>query len=159
MSLVLDQQHAPAIRAWIAARMPLPCDLGKATTIGVALGTRLIAGFAFTNFNKTNIEISMAADSPRWARPANIYSVLAYPFVILKCDRVTCLVQPKNKRARKLLEGVGFQCEGNLRCWWGEGKGDALIYGYLKRDFLKSRWCKGASHGEKGNDSRAAARA
>jgi RimJ/RimL family protein N-acetyltransferase len=156
MAVLLDQAAAPAIRSWIAQRLPLPCDLAKAITIGIALRGRLIAGFAFTNYNRTNLEISAAADSARWATPANIFTVLAYPFLILGCARVTCLVQRGNRRARRLLEGVGFKCEGNLRSWWGEGKGDALIYGYLKRDFLKSRWYRSADDGEEGTNQRAA---
>ena len=148
MSLVQDPGANEILRPWLAARLPLPADLSKASCIGVARDRRLVAAVAFTSHNGGNCEISMAADSPRWATPATIYSILAYPFFQLGCRRVTCLTQRGNKRTRRFLEGIGFKLEGCIREWWADGEKvhDALVYGLLRSEFIIGKFAKGMRH-------------
>jgi len=136
---------------WVARRIPA---VGTSEgwrpfrAIGVAEGRRLIAGAVFHAYSGPDIQISFAAESARWATRSNIAGILDYPFSI-GCSRVTALCERKNKRVRKLLEGIGFKMEGVARR--GFGRQDAMIYGLLSEDRKFAR-----NHGQKQQSASAA---
>lgn len=98
------------LKAWIEQR--LESNLGQAACLGVWRDDRLVAVCAYNNYKKFDIEINFAADHPRWATKQVVTWLLSYPFVQLKTQRVTALVKKSNRRARKLLVGIGFKEEG-----------------------------------------------
>lgn len=119
------------------------------TAIGVAnfATNRLIAGVVYSMYLGHDIHMSIAADNPMWARPGVIGELLAYPFLQLGCVRATAITARGNTKARKLLEGVGFQLEGRLRHGY-DGRQHAMIYGILATD--AARWIERVKkHGEK----------
>lgn len=107
---------------------------GSFVAIGVADGNTLVAGAVFNNYRPQyrDIEISFSAASPKWARRGIIREIFRYPFVQLGCARLTTITGRKNRRARRLDEGLGFKLEGVVRK--GFGRDDAMIYGMLKRE-------------------------
>lgn len=97
----------------------------------------------FFNYRWPNIEIGFVSEDWRWAvNRRGIFEVFMYPFKQLKCQRVTAIIDAKNKRARKMVRRLGFVEEGKLR---RAGKtGDMFIYGLLPED-LKIRIYDGQS--------------
>jgi RimJ/RimL family protein N-acetyltransferase len=109
MRLVCDRQDE--LLEWAKKRMPLLNIEGGAAAIGVEDG-EIIAVAVFDRYRGHDIEISFAADSPRWARRGVIRGILHYPFVQLGCVRLTTITAENNTRARRLDEGLGFVLEG-----------------------------------------------
>ncbi len=126
----------PQVTAWVAARMPgfrQEDGFGPCTAIGIAEDGSLIAGAVYHNYRDYDIEISFAADSAKWATRTHIREIFHYPFNQLGCVRLTTVTGRKNKRARKLDEGLGFKLEGVIRKGY-DGKQDANVYGMLKHE-------------------------
>jgi RimJ/RimL family protein N-acetyltransferase len=104
----------------------------KYTCIGVADDVRLIAGMVYHQYRGHDLVMTFASDSPKWANKGNLGAFFRYPFGQLGCKRVTTFAARKNKRSRKLIEGVGFKLEGVMRK--GNGDQDAMIYGMLAEE-------------------------
>ncbi len=142
MTLVFGMDEFVA--QWVAQRVtsfrPNP---GQYVAIGIAEGQRLLAGAVYHDFTGPGIGMTLAADTPRWATQGNIASLLRYPFEQLRCRRITVCAARKNKRSRKLIEGVGFKLEGVVR--EGFERDDAILYGMLKRE---CRWLERREHGQ-----------
>lgn len=81
-----------------------------------------------------SIEVAFFCDDYRWALNRDMVGeALAYPFVQLKCNRVTALVEKTNKRSRKMVQRLGFVEEGKLRK--AGKKGDLFVYGLLANEY------------------------
>jgi RimJ/RimL family protein N-acetyltransferase len=65
-----------------------------------------------------------------------VSAILRYPFVQLRCARVTAVTQSQNARARGFLCRLGFRQEGVHPD--ALPSGDAVSYGLLARD--ATRW-------------------
>jgi RimJ/RimL family protein N-acetyltransferase len=130
--------HEDVLVPWAAERMPLQnATFGPCTTLGFAIGDRLISVAIFHNFRELQygheIHVSMSAEDPRWCTRRNLGLIFKYPFDQLGCVRVTTVTSRKNKRARKLDEGLGFKREGVLRKGM-DGRDDAIVYGMLRKE-------------------------
>lgn len=146
---------------WVARRIP---HVGSADGFGAFFGfaviddmgknSDILAGAIYHGWipDIRNIQLSFASVTPRWATRGAIREILAYPFVQggPECDRITCWVEKRNKRARHLLSGLGFVLEGRMRLMGGS----LLLFGALRRD-LKP-WITGESLGQEGKDAAAA---
>lgn len=89
-----------------------------------------IAGIVFSNFRKTDVEVSCASENSAAWRPHVCRAVFKYIFEQLGCVRCTSITVKGNRKARSFLESLGFQLEGNVRLGY-DGRRDALIYGLL----------------------------
>lgn len=100
-----------------------------------------IAGIvAYFNYRWPNVEVGFFCDDFRWALNRDgIIEVLSYPFVQLKCHRITALVEKKNTRARKMVQRLGFVEEGKLRK--AGPKGDIFVYGLLADELKLRKYC------------------
>jgi RimJ/RimL family protein N-acetyltransferase len=129
------------VAAMVASRIPHVRDkgFGECAALGVVRDGQLVGGVVFTMFSGHDIHVHMAFDSPRWATPQTLRELYSYPFRQLPCVRMTAPISRKNKRMRRLAEGLGFELEGVMRKGL-DGKDDLMIYGTL-RD--KCRWVKG----------------
>jgi RimJ/RimL family protein N-acetyltransferase len=67
-----------------------------------------------------------------------------YPFNQLGCRRMTAMVGRRNKRSRKICEGLGFKLEG-VHLKGLDGEQDVFSYGLLKEH---CRWIKEREHGK-----------
>lgn len=131
-----------AVGEWVARRIPhlgSAREWGPFRAIGIAQGNKPIAGAVYNHSRGFDMEISFAADSPRWARRGIIRGILAYPFVQCGCTRLTATIAKRNKRARRLVEGLGFKQEGCLRRGL-DGRQDAILYGLQQE---QCRWIYG----------------
>lgn len=126
-----------AVTQWVTQRIPHADTFLLSTAIGLAEDDKLIAGVVYHNYlaKYGNIELSMAADSPRWATPEALKVFLSYPFKQLRCRRVTTCTPASNKRALRFNYGIGFQKEGVIR--QGYGKEDMVICGLVFREAKK----------------------
>jgi RimJ/RimL family protein N-acetyltransferase len=121
---------------WIAARIDgMKADNLRryAATLGVVIGGELVAAMAVGGKERGNVEITFAADSPKWATRDTIRRMMAWPFDQLDCHRVTTRIAASNKRAIRFNEGIGFRREGVIREGWGPGE-DAVLLGLLRSE-------------------------
>jgi RimJ/RimL family protein N-acetyltransferase len=128
------------VSAFVAERIPhmQGQPFGKNVAIGVIRKDRLVGGVVFHTMRvfdgkPVSIEMSGASDDPTWLWPATLRRLFAYPFIQLGCVRMTAVTGRKNKRARRVIEGIGFRLEGVVRKGI-DGKEDAMIYGQLREE-------------------------
>lgn len=97
---------------WVAARIP-GCErgFGKCQALGVAHDGRVVGGMVFHNWSPEfgTIEISAAADDPRWLTREVINMALDYVFDGAGCQMVMAQQDPENKRAVRLWKALGAQ--------------------------------------------------
>jgi RimJ/RimL family protein N-acetyltransferase len=123
------------VAALVASQLP-GLALEKFVALGVVRQNRLVGGIVYHNFRGCDVEVVGAFEDPRWALPGSLRALFAYPFETLRCARITAIVARRNKRARRLCEGLGFRLEGVARKAI-DGKQDAMIYGMLRAE---CRW-------------------
>lgn len=136
MKLVLGQDDVVA--HWVARKLGFddPGFFGPAKAILVADNDdKALAGVVFHSYRELyrSIDISIAAESPRWATRGVIHALLAYPFDQLDCQRVQVTVPLKNRRAQRFAQGIGFVKEGVLRR--GFGTDHAVVSSMLRHEF------------------------
>lgn len=136
MKLLLGDDERVA--AWVAERIGLD-GFGPCTAIGVISDSgEAVAGCVYHDYQPRfgTIQMSCAAESPRWAAKGVIRGLLAYPFDQLGC-RLAWLATPhRNERTIRFVKGIGFIPEAVLRDRFGKGS-HAAIFRMLKTDFLK----------------------
>lgn len=97
------------VARWVAERID-GCErgFGECQALGV-VSDKMLAGIVFHNWSPETgvIEISAAAESPLWARPAILTELLEYPFDRLRCRMVLGRCSEHNTRARKLWRAFG----------------------------------------------------
>lgn len=111
-------------------------DFGPSTAIGVAHKGVIVAAAIYNNYRPPNIEVTFVTSSPRWASPGAVKAILRYPFVQLKCKRVTAVTEATNQPARAFLCRLGFREEGYHPD--ALSSGDVVTYGLLRKD--AARW-------------------
>lgn len=123
------------LKAWIEQRLPEYKSGNYTICVGIERDGKLVAAVAWDNWRQTSVEVTIAADSPRWATRQTVQTLLAYPFLQLKCQRVSALVRKGNKRSRRLSEGLGFVLEGRIRDA-GPNLETVLLYGITRKDYM-----------------------
>lgn len=111
---------------------------GPCTALGIVRRGKLVGGVVFNNYRGFDIHMSAAFDSKDWALPGTIRALCEYPFDQLGVKRVTAITGKKNKRARKVLEYIGFTLEGVAKRGL-DGFEDAMIFGMLREH---CKWIK-----------------
>lgn len=97
------------------------------TAMGVLRNGRLTGGIIFSNFNKYDIELTIAGIN---GAPKGYYKAVAiYIFAQLKCVRVTMTVRSKDLRTIAIARRFGFKIEGVKRRQFGDD--DGVIFGML----------------------------
>jgi RimJ/RimL family protein N-acetyltransferase len=133
MQLVFGEDRAVA--DWVMTRIPHASGVsGDGYAIGVHDGAALVAGVVYSGFTEDNCEMSIAAETPRWAQRGVIRALLHYPFMQCELRRVTAMVPHDAARTLRFLRGVGFKQEGTLRDWFAPRVHGAVM-GFLRRDF------------------------
>lgn len=111
-----------------------------ATGLGVVRHGRLLGGVVFDQYAESdghaNIIMSGAFDSPAWCSKKTLRQLFLYPFVQLRCRRMTTITTADNEAARSLDERLGFVHEGTLRKIF-PGDVDGIVYGMLREE---CRW-------------------
>jgi len=114
---------------------------------GLALrdSDRLIGTTTLFNLNLDNgrAEIGYALGRAHWGKGymnEALQGLLTHAFEVMQLRRLEADVDPRNAGSIRTLERLGFQREGFLRERWhvnGETQ-DAIFYGLLRREWLKS---------------------
>lgn len=141
MQLVFNQNEELA--AWAEANHPECSPLPRPfTAIGVASDDGKILGVAiYHNFSNNDVEITFVTATPRWATSGIVRAILHYPFIQLGVKRMTAVTNKSNKKARKLLEGVGFKLEG-VHPFADGGVRPKVSYG-LYESVAQEKWLHG----------------
>ncbi len=143
--------HDKAIASWVCDRIEVPTPL-NAAALGATVNGELVAGVAYINYRGCDIEMLCASDDPRWLSRSHLRAFFGYPFNQLGCLRVTAIIAKRNKRARKMVERLGFKREGaHPKALDGH---TAITYGMLKED---CRWIGDTNGQEKRTDAAASA--
>jgi RimJ/RimL family protein N-acetyltransferase len=131
------------VAAMVAARIP-NVSFDRYTALGVVRYGQLIGGAVYHNYIGHDVQVSIAFDSPGWALPGTLRALFHYPFNQLGCRRMTAMIGRRNKRSRKICEGLGFKLEG-VHLKGLDGTQDVMSYGMLKEH---CRWIKERENGK-----------
>lgn len=88
-------------------------SFGPCTTLGVFNDdAKLIGVMVYHNLEPDTgvIEISGAADDPRWLTPAVLWEMFSYPFGQLGCQAIVMRVPSGNRRLHRILTAYKFTC-------------------------------------------------
>lgn len=121
---------------WVVDHLRGESDIARFwpfTAIGVVRDEQLVAGVIYSNFHGHDIQMTIASIDPNWCNRAVLRCLFNYPFVQLECQRVTALIAKRNKRARALVERLGFRMEGVHRRAM-DGRQDSVSYGLLNEE-------------------------
>lgn len=127
---VLDQ--IPSMGGELKAFLPWYDAIGFANEVSGGKG-----GVVYYNYLGHSVEALVAGEG-YWLTPLNVQAIFLYPFVTLKCWRMTVFASKDNKISRRFIQKLGFKLEGNVRKGMPDGK-DAIMYGMLKEE---CRWIK-----------------
>jgi hypothetical protein len=135
----------PWVLQWVAERIREPSRFTKqATAMAVVRGGDLKAAAVYDFYKPAYQSMAIAiAGTQGWATPSAVKIILAAPFKMLNVNRLQCIVHKKNKRSRKLVEGVGFTLEGVMKDFWGPDNGDACTYRLLRNEWETGRFSNG----------------
>jgi L-amino acid N-acyltransferase YncA len=138
MNLVFEPREL--MMQWAIAKIPGGTPMKQSQdwqVIGLADETRLRCVALYHDFRDNSIEMSIAADTPKWASRGNIRAFLHYPFCQLGVGHVRAVIRVDNKRSRKMVERLGFKLEGVLRHAAKDGK-NLILYGMIRKE--ANRW-------------------
>ena len=104
--------HDKMVADWVALQPPFDPDLGWGNykAIGWVEDGTLIAGTVFQNWNPKAgvIEMSTAAQSPRWMTKPMLNVMFNYVFETCGCQIVVMRVSEKNERMCSIARRFGF---------------------------------------------------
>ena len=141
MRLLLDQPER--VGRFVAERSPIERepDFGQFSAIGILRSDgELVAGVVFSDWHPDSrrIELSGAVDDPRVIGTQMIVAIGNYVFGQLNVHRCWAKTSTDNRRALKLLDGLGFIREGTLAGFYGPHR-HALIMRVLEPEWRK-KW-------------------
>lgn len=133
----------PAARDWLLAwaerRLPIePFARELSYPLAVASINDPIAVVVYSQWRGGNIEVTIAAKTPRWASRGSVAELLAWPFEALGVRRITAMVAAGNTHSRRLAERLGFRYEGYHLDWFESGASISL--GLTRAAWRQSRW-------------------
>jgi RimJ/RimL family protein N-acetyltransferase len=145
-ALILTGQRE-LVAQWVASRIrhQEPFVTGYEAIGAIDSAGSIIGGFVYSEhraFNGGGSVAICAAGERDWLSRGNLKVFFGYPFLQLGCHRMQAMVAKSNKRARKVIERLGFVNEGCVRQGLGPNK-DAILYSLLRHD---CRWIKGITH-------------
>jgi RimJ/RimL family protein N-acetyltransferase len=131
------------VAQWVSERIPhmRGAPFGPNAALAVLSDSgAMLGGVVYHNYLEQyrSLEMSAAAASKRWLAPEVLRAIFRYPFAQLNCRRVTMITSTRNTEARKLLKGLGFHQEGQIRCAFSNSE-DAAIYGLLAREWRRGK--------------------
>jgi len=123
------------VREWVSRELGVSI-VGDVRCFGILDGGRIIGGAVLHNFKGFMVECSFATVDRRWCTRAGLRKFFDYVFNILDIKRLHAACARKNKKMRKLFNGLGFKYEGCARKAF-DGRQDAMIYSMLNNE---CRW-------------------
>lgn len=145
----------PNAIAWAMGRLgrDFPTD---ATSCAVMNGETILAVIVFSRWTQTNVELSIASDgSRRWFSRRLAREIFWYVFDHAGKIRLTTAAWDCNSDAVELNARLGFDVIGYITHWFGPNK-NAMLYGWTRDQWLKSKWRTGNERRRKCSDPAAA---
>lgn len=132
--------HDEAISQWVAERIPHVGEggFGPCAALAVVGRDKVLAGVVYHDYQPDHgtIQLSMAADSPMWAKRSNIKALLSYPFEQLGVFKVWTATPIDNTRAIVVNEHIGLKREATLAHHFGH-KRHAVICRMLRPEYTR----------------------
>lgn len=130
--------HDDLVGKYVADRIPhADANWGPHVAIGVVNDEgRVIAGAVYNMYYPEfgTIQVSMAADDPKWASKNTRREILSYAFDNLGVNKVWIAIPHKSDRVIQFNKRIGFKQEAVLAHHFGPGT-HSVICRMLKKDF------------------------
>jgi len=128
----------PEVVSWVHARLPQvgPHGFRDPKAMGIQRNGAPVAGIVFSSYSGHDMQLSIASESPLWCTRSVLREVFRFVFETAGCLRCTAVTAKHNKRARSLLERLGFRREGVHPLGFPDGS-TAISYGMTRQD---CRW-------------------
>lgn len=129
-----SQDDANAMLAYLAGKLetdPEQLDDGPFEVFGIGRYGERLGAVLYTRFANGDITMTCAGEIG-WTSKAALRLMFAYPFVQLKCRRVTAVVHERNRAMRDYCERMGFKLEGVKR--QAIDGSDAYQFGMLREE-------------------------
>lgn len=125
------------VAAWVVRRIPYVPAFGPCVAIGIADGNRPVAGVVYSMWNEQfgTMQISCAADDPRWAQRGVIRACLHYPFEQQGVRKLWSIIASGNERSLRFNKGLGFKQEAILSHQYGKEHG--IVTRMFDRDYRR----------------------
>lgn len=124
---------------WVHQNLTTDAERLGSVALGLEEDGELIAGVVFGEYTGVSICMHVAAvPGKRWMTRDYLWRSFAYPFLQLKCARITAIIREDNVVSQRFVEHIGFKREGVIRCAAKDGT-DHLLYGMLRHE---CRWLR-----------------
>jgi len=138
--------HDAQVAAWVAKQLD-ESDFGNCRAAAIVAEGNLVGGIVFNSYRPlrhgNDMHLVIATISPKWCSRGVLREIFDYVFNRAGCVRATAITARGNKKARKMLEGLGFKLEGtHPRAF--DGRQAAVSYGMMKEH---CRWLGDVKHG------------
>lgn len=112
-----------AVASWVAERIEHVDDFGPSVALGV-MGSRMLAGVVFHDFKPMyrTMQVSIAADSPHWARPRIIREILSVAFVTNGVYTLYSVMKADDVKTREFNARLGFSKPTTIGHMFGPDK-------------------------------------
>lgn len=128
------------VGGWVVSHTGGSWFPGRGQAIGLIDNLGIAAGVIFEGHSGPNVYMHVAARPDlkrRWLTRKYLWMCFHYPFVQLKCRRVTASVSSANKDCLKFVQNLGFTHEATLE--GADKDGDLLVYVLWKESaFIQS---------------------
>lgn len=98
------------IARWVADRIP-GCERGFGPCAAMSVGSPLIGAVVFHNYNPEGavMEMSAAAESPRWLSRPVLAAMHGYVFDRAGCQLAVLRVSERNRRMLRIAKAYGYE--------------------------------------------------
>lgn len=102
-------EDARRVAEWVAARIE-GCERGFGPCVAMSVGDPVIGAVVFHNWNPEGgvMEMSAAADSPRWLNRQTLQAMHGYIFDDAACQLAVMRVSERNTRMKRIAEAFGY---------------------------------------------------
>lgn len=129
--------------AWLAARLPdvgaIPPDKAQFAIVVRDAAPAAVVAYSLWNPVARTIQMTIAAETPRWATRAAVSELLAYPFEKAGVFKIWLSVEESNERSLRFTRGIGFRKEAKLPHQFGPERA-AIVLGMTLPWWQGSKW-------------------
>lgn len=140
MRLVIGEDAKVA--AWAASRIPYSgnAGFGPCRAIGVEDVGGLIAGCVYHAYidNIQHMQVSIAADTPKFCSRGVMRALLHYPFEQQECRTISLITPHTSARVHRFVKGFGFTRRGCLPEFFAPGV-HGEVYSMTRHDYDRLR--------------------
>ena len=132
------EEKKQLLMQWAMRGLGMQTITEPAYPVGIFVDDQIACVAVYHDFRPPSVIMSLYAINPKWASKKAIQTLYSFAFTAkpagLGAGRITALIEKKNKRSRRFVEGIGFKLEGCVRKGGALGADDMMIYGLLRRE-------------------------